>query len=215
MLKAAIPVERRPPSPARARLDFWRGLRDVLGSRAVLGVVGHAFLFNLAMDNLFVVYGVWLEEAFKLSLLAVGVGTSVIGAAELAGELLTAGMADRVGLKRAAIGGVGLCVLTYALLPFAAATAPLALAMLFVHFCFFEMSVVTILSLATELLPQSRATMVAAYYAAAGLGRVGGALLGGPVWLALGIVGTGLVSAAVTAMALAALAWGLHGWQKG
>ena len=215
MLKAAIPVERRPPSPAHARLDLWRGLRDVLGSRAVLGVVGHAFLFNLAMDNLFVVYGVWLEEAFQLSLLAVGVGTSVIGAAELAGEFLTAGMADRVGLKRAAIGGVGLCVLTYALLPFAAATAPLALGMLFVHFCFFEMSVVTILSLATELLPQSRATMVAAYYAAAGLGRVGGALLGGPVWLALGIVGTGLVSAAITAMALAALAWGLRGWQKG
>jgi predicted MFS family arabinose efflux permease len=87
--------------------------------------------------------------------------------------------------------------------------------MLFVHFCIFEMTIVTVLSLATELLPQARATMIAAYYAAAGLGRVGGALVGGPVWLAFGIVGTGAMSAAVTALALASLVWGLRGWQKG
>jgi predicted MFS family arabinose efflux permease len=166
------------------------------------------------MDNLFVVYGVWLEQAFGLSLLAVGVGTSVIGAAELAGEFITAGLADRFGLKRAGIGGAALCILTYALLPFAAATVHLALGMLFVHFCIFEMTIVTILSLATELAPQTRATMVAAYYAAAGLGRVCGALLGGPIWLALGIIGTGLTSAAVTVLALSALVWGLRGWQK-
>jgi len=61
------------------------------------------------------------------------------------------------------------------------------------------MTVVTILSLATELLPQSRTTMVATYYATAGLGRVGRALLGG-VGLAFGIVGTGVTSAAITAL---------------
>jgi predicted MFS family arabinose efflux permease len=190
-------------------------LWKVLGNRAALGVAGYAFFFNIAMDNLFVVYGVWMEEAFQLSLLAVGVGTGVIGAAELAGEFLTAALADRVGLKRAAIGGVVLCVLTYAVLPFAATTAHLALVILFVHFCIFEMTIVTILSLTTELLPQSRATMVATYYAAAGLGRVGGALIGGPVWLAFGIVGTGIASSAITTLSLASLLWGLRGWQKG
>jgi predicted MFS family arabinose efflux permease len=214
MVAAAIPAERRTPAPVRAAFDLGRSWREVLESRAARGLACYAFLFNLAIDNLFVVYGVWLEQAFGLSLLAVGVGTSVIGAAELAGEFLTAGLADRFGLKRAAIGGAALCILTYALLPFAAATVHLALGMLFVHFCIFEMTIVTILSLATELAPQTRATMVAAYYAAAGLGRVGGALLGGPIWLALGIVGTGLTSAAVTVLALAALVWGLRGWQK-
>ncbi len=214
MVTVVIPVERRASAGAPAAFDLGRIWREVLGNRAARGLACYAFLFNLAMDNLFVVYGVWLEEAFQLSLLAVGVGTSVIGAAELAGEFLTAGLADRVGLKRAAIGGVAVCVLTYAVLPFAATTVHLALAMLFVHFCIFEMTIVTILSLATELLPQARATMVAAYYAAAGLGRVGGALLGGPIWLALGIVGTGVTSAVVTALALAALVWGLRDWQK-
>jgi len=83
-----------------------------------------------------------------------------------------------------------------------------------VHFCIFEMTIVTILSLTTELLPQSRATMIATYYAAAGLGRVGGALLGGPVWLAFGIVGTGVTSAAISALSLATLLWGLRGWHN-
>jgi len=215
MMKTVIPFERPAPNKARGGLDLWRGLREVLGNRAAAGLACYAFLFNAAMDNLFVVYGVWMEDAFHLSLLAVGVGTGVIGAAELAGEFLTAGMADRIGLKRAAIGGVALCILTYGVLPFVAVTVHLALGMLFVHFCIFEATIVTILSLTTELLPASRATMVASYYAAAGLGRIGGALLGGPVWLAFGIVGIGMTSAAVTALALAALAWGLRGWQKG
>jgi MFS transporter, DHA1 family, inner membrane transport protein len=214
MVRAVTPIERAAPAGAGGGREFSSTLREVLGNRAAAGLVCYAFLFNVAMDNLFVVYGVWMEEAFHLSLLAVGVGTGVIGAAELAGEFLTAGLADRVGLKRAAVGGVAVCVLTYAILPFTAVTVHLALAMLFVHFCIFEMTIVTVLSLSTELVPQARATMVAAYYAAAGLGRVGGALLGGPVWLAFGIVGTGLISAAVTALALAALVWGLRGWKK-
>jgi predicted MFS family arabinose efflux permease len=214
MVRAVTPIARPVPAEARGGLDLMDSLQEILGNRAARGLVCYAFLFNAAMDNLFVVYGVWMEEAFHLSLLAVGVGTGVIGMAELAGEFLTAGMADRIGLKRAAVGGVALCILTYGVLPFTAVTVHLALGMLFVHFCIFEATIVTILSLATELHPASRATMVASYYAAAGLGRIGGALLGGPVWLAFGIVGTGLTSAAVTALALAALAWGLRGWQK-
>jgi predicted MFS family arabinose efflux permease len=214
MVKAATPVERPVAKERREGLRLKKRLQAIWGNRTARGLAVYAFLFNAAMDNLFVVYGVWMEDAFQLSLLAVGLGTAVIGAAELAGEFLTAGLADRFGLKRAALGGVALCVLTYALLPFAAATVHLALGMLFVHFCIFEATIVTVLSLTTEILPASRATMVAAYYAAAGLGRIGGALLGGPVWLAFGIVGIGMTSAALTALALAALAWGLSGWHR-
>jgi predicted MFS family arabinose efflux permease len=56
--------------------------------------------------------------------------------------------------------------------------------------------------------------MISAYYAAAGLGRVAGALMGGLVWLAGGIVATGLVSAAATVAALGCLWWGLSGWTE-
>ena len=46
---------------------------------------------------------------------------------------------------------------------------------------------VTSLSLCTELLPGFRATMMAGFLAAAGVGRVLGALMGGAVWQAGGI----------------------------
>jgi predicted MFS family arabinose efflux permease len=210
---ATIGLE-RPPGRSPRAAGSGGAFRDLLRSRAAAGLAGGIFCFNLAMDNLFVVYGVWLEEAFGLSLLALGLGTAVIGAAELAGEFLTAGFADRIGLKRTVLGGVAACVLTYAALPWAAVTVPLALGSLFVHFCLFEMTVVTAVSLATELLPANRATMLSAYYAAAGLGRVAGALAGGLVWLAGGIVATGLVSAAVTVAALGCLWWGLRGWAE-
>ena len=213
LLWRALPAEPRPPHAARTRFDYRRGLRELAGNPAAWGMVVYAFLKNVAMDNLFVVYGVWLETSFQLSLLAVGMGTAVIGAAELAGEFITAAVADRVGLKRLAVGGVGFCVATYAALPLVATSAGTALAVLFVLFCVFEMTIVTVISLNTELAPGARATMLSAYYAAAGLGRVVGALMGGPVWLAGGIAATALTSSAVSALALAALVWGLRGWK--
>ncbi len=182
-----------------------RGITD--GDR-VASAIGHT------SDAVAVIYGAWLEDAFQLSLLTVGLGTSVIGAGELLGESITAGLGDRLGLKRMAIGGVALCVLTYLLLPIAAQTLPMALAGLFLHFCIFEMTIVTSLSVTTELLPEARATMIAAFYAAAGTGRVAGALMGGPVWLSAGIWGTVISSAALSALALAALLWALRGWKR-
>jgi predicted MFS family arabinose efflux permease len=214
LMTALIPGEGKPPFPGRQRVTLRQLFGGIAGSRPAMSVVTYTFLFNIAMDNLFVVYGAWLEDSFNLSLLALGAGTTVIGAAELSGEFITAGLADRIGLKRVVIGGVTLCMLTYAALPFVATTVALALAALFVHFCIFETTIVTTISLTTELLPQSRATMIAAYYAAAGLGRVVGALLGGPVWLAAGIAATGLISSALSALALTVLLWGLRGLKK-
>ena len=202
-----------PGRPAREARPPGYGLsyRGLLKSRSALGLVGCAFCYHAAMDNLFVVYGVWLEDAFGLTLVAIGLGTGVIGLAELTGESLAAGFADRVGLNRATLGGVAACILTYAALPWVAVSVPLALGGLFLHFCLFEMTIVTVLAIATEILPGSRATMISAYYAAAGLGRVAGALLGGRVWLAGGLAAVTEVSALITLAAWAFLAWGLRG----
>ena len=60
-----------------------------------------------------------------------------------------------------------------------------------------------------------RATVIAGFFAAAGLGRILGAMIGGPIWQAGGILTTGLISAGITAMALVSLFWGLRGWRKG
>jgi len=59
-----------------------------------------------------------------------------------------------------------------------------------------------------------RATVIAGFFAAAGMGRIVGALIGGPIWLAGGIVATGLVSSGITVLALISLCRGLRGWRK-
>ncbi len=183
--------------------------------RPALGALGFAFFVSVANDNLFVIYGAWLEKSFQLSVAALGFGATAIGAAELLGELLTATLADRLSLKRSVIGGLSLCILSYAILPLLGRTLPLALTGLWLIFLTFEFTIVCSLSLCTELLPSNRATMMACYFAAAGAGRVVGAFLGGSVWLAGGIPATAIASTATSILGLMALLWGLHHWQRG
>ena len=183
-------------------------------NRAAMGALGFGFFISLGNDNLFVVYGAWLESAFGLSILAIGVGTSVIGGAELLGELLTAAVADRLGLVRSVMIGLVLNTVCYAALPFFGQSLPMALTGLFCVFVTLEFTIVSTLTLCTEIVPGARATMMSAFLAAAGLGRVAGALLGGPIWMTGGIEATSQVSTAAGLLALACLVFGI-GWKNG
>jgi len=188
----------------------WTGLGH---QRSIWGMIGYAFFYSAANDNLFVVFGAWLEDSFGLSIVGIGMGAGLIGAAELIGEALTASCADRIGLRRSVLLGLVLSVLSYVLLPLIAQGLLPALAGLFALFLIFEFTVVSSLSLSTELLPGSRATMMASFYAAAGMGRVLGSLLGGVVWLEGGILATGIVSAGITLLALLSMGLGVQGWR--
>ena len=194
--------------PVRSMLT-WRRLRR---ERAALGALGFGLLVSAANDNLFVVYGLWLESAFGLSVAMLGAATTVIGVAEFLGEGLTASIADRLGLRRAIVAGLILSALSYILLPLVGRTLSSALMGLFVTFLTFEFTIVTAFSLFTEILPAARATMMSSSMAAISIGRMMGALVGGTVWLAGGMLATGIVSAAVSGLALVWLVWGLRGW---
>lgn len=215
VLMVVIPKDRKNPvrCPTGGRIrDAWRRL---VTDRATLGTIGFAFFVSAANDNLFVVYGAWLEKSFSMSIVALGFGTSVIGIAELAGEGLTAAISDRLGLTRAVAIGLSLCVVSYVVLPFMSQRLPLALGGLFFIFLTYEFTIVSALSLGTELLPGMRATMMSGFLGAAGAGRVIGALMGGPIWLQGGIFTTALVSAAISILGLLCLLWGLHDWESG
>lgn len=209
LLLPRVGVVRGPASRGVSVREAWRVL---VRRRAALGVLGYSVCFTTANDTLFVVYGAWLERDFQLPLVALGSATAAIGAAELLAEALTALLADRVGLARAAVGGVALTAATYLVLPIAARTLPLALCALFAAFLAFEFTVVTALGLASEILPDSRGTMLGALGATGSAGRMLGALTGGYVWLWGGLAATGCVAAALTLLALGSLVWGLRGW---
>jgi DHA1 family inner membrane transport protein len=72
-------------------------------------------------------------------------------------------------------------------------------------FFIFEFTMVTSISLCTEILPGFRATMMSGFFATAGIGRVLGALMGGAVWQAGGILATGCISGGLTVLGLVCL----------
>jgi len=210
-----IPKEKQLPSPSDTKTwsTLFGAYKQLVTSRVALGALAYAFFVSAANDNLFVVYGAWLENRFGVGLVALGFGTSLIGVAELVGEGLTATIADRLGLRRALFWGLLLTICCYFALPLMDTTLTAALTGLALLFLSFEFTMVTSLSLGTELLPVYRATMMASFLATAGLGRVVGALMGNAVWQSGGMVATGVTSGGLTVVGMLCLMIGLKGWQ--
>jgi predicted MFS family arabinose efflux permease len=213
LLGLVIPSTRRPSPLQVGDGGFRQAWRTVRGSRTAMGALIFGFLLSMANDNLFVVYGAWLESGFQLGMAALGGVTTVIGVAELAGETLVATVSDRIGLKRAIILGLLLTIAGYLLLPFASGSLVTALAVLFFVFISFEFTVVTSFPLMTEVLPAARGTMMAGFLAVGSLGRMVGAMTGGLLWLWGGIPAVGIAAAGFTAAGLVAFLWGMRNWR--
>lgn len=192
-------------------LDFWK---QILVNRTAVGVLLFAFFIAVANDAIFVVYGTWLEDSFNLSIIALGISTSVIGIAEFAGEALTAFFSDKIGLKKSCLLGLLALVISFVLLPLADINLTAALVGLFFIFVSFEFTFVTSMSLSTELVPGSRATMMSAFYAVAGIGHMIGAILGGIAWSAGKLTGTSVLATSFSVMAVLALVWGTWSWNR-
>lgn len=209
-----IPKDPKRPHHHISPSEYLGAYSRLFSSRPALGALGYVFFVSAANDNLFVVYGAWLEKSFGLGIVALGLGTSLIGAAELAGEGFTAAISDRFGLKHALVAGLSLSVLSYFGLPFLETSLAAALTGLAVIFFIYEFTLVTSLSLCTEMLPGFRATMMSGFFATAGIGRVIGALMGGAVWQTGGILATGCISGILTFFGLLCLMHGLKGWDQ-
>ena len=208
-----IPANEQKSISAQKTSVYISTISRLVKQRTPLGAMGFVLLLNAANDNLFVVYGAWLEKSFHLGIVALGLATTIIGAAELLGEMITAFLGDRIGLPRLIAMGTMVSAVCYIALPAIGINLSLALGGLFFVFFAFEVAIVTSISLCTELLPEARATMMAGFHASAGLGRVIGALIGGPIWIAGGIYATGIVSGVMTGLALVILMWGIRGWK--
>ena len=73
-----------------------------------------------------------------------------------------------------------------------------------------EFTFVTALSMATEILPDQRATMMSGLLAVAGIGRMAGAITGGFIWVSHGAMAVALLSTLLCGLAAMALASGLR-----
>jgi predicted MFS family arabinose efflux permease len=203
-----LPPETRGRGSLSGHSDIGRAWKRLFRHREAQAMLTVAFLVSMANDGIFVIYGAWLEQQFHLNVAQLGLGTSVIGIAELGGEFMTVGLADRMGKKRALATGIGLSIAGYLILPWTDAALPLALAGLFALFVAVEFTFVTALSMATEILPDQRATMMSGMLAVAGLGRMAGAVAGGLLWVSQGTMAVALTSALLCALAGLSMACG-------
>jgi predicted MFS family arabinose efflux permease len=166
----------------------------------------YIMLVMTANEILLIVYGSWMESAFQLDLAGLGLATTVIGAAEVIGEITTGFAVDRFGKRPVVILFGLMTALVYFLIPLVSLSLTAALASLFVLFFCFEMTVVGGVPLMTELIPTARSVVLSVVLAAAGLGRALGALIGPVIWDRVGFQALGVVTAVIMALAVLVLA---------
>ncbi len=197
----SLPADRPAES---SRPSLLASFNSILVRRSAVATLGVSLLMAAGNEVISIVYGLWFEEDFALSVAALGAASAVIGLAELSGEGLVAGFADRIGKKRSVAIGLLLTALASLALPVLGRTLPGALLAVFALYLAFEFTIVSSLPLMTEQTPRARSTLMATNIAAFSLGRSLGALAGGPLF-AVGLVANGVVSAILNLLALGLL----------
>lgn len=205
-----MPKDKKRTKPSETKTSLMTNWETIIKNRKVLGILSFVFFMSLANDNLFVIYGAWLEQSYNLSLAAIGFGTILIGLSEILGEGCTVFFSDRIGLKKSIIIGVSLCTGAYFLLPVLNIGLAYVMAGLFLIFFTFEFTIVTSMSLTTELVPELRASTMSAFFAIAGIGRVAGAFSGGIIWSNFGLLPICLISGFCTFFALISILIGFY-----
>lgn len=165
------------PAPLANRPGFWKNLRTVFTYPPAIAALAMAALYTAANETVTLIYGVWVEQAFNLSIASLSVTALAIGISELGGETLVTIFTDKIGKRKAlAIGIIGNCLATLALSIFGRWLIG-AVISLVLFYLTFEFTVVSGIPLMTEILPSARATMLASHMAILAIGRVMGDLV--------------------------------------
>ena len=163
--------------PAAEKPKVWQNFRRVFSYPPALAGLGVGLLSTVANETVNLVFGVWLEGAFGLKILALGGTAAVIGVAELGGETLVGTLVDRLGKVRAvSIGLITNCVVS-AFFPLVGDNLIAAVVVLFLFYITFEFTLVSSIPMMTEILPSARATMMAFNVTVLSLGRAVGVLV--------------------------------------
>ncbi|MCP4427175.1 MAG: MFS transporter [Chloroflexi bacterium] len=206
----AAVVLRRTLPPATSRRQQTADLREIWRVVRRHPVIWAAAAFTtLAMaanENLFIVYGDWMETSFGLALTSLGLASGVIGGAEMSGEIFVGWAVDRFGKRPIIIAGGLLNAAVFAAIPFISVTLTSALATLFVLFFTYEITVVGSVPLLTEIVPHDRGVVMSINVAAFALGRALGALIGPFIASRAGFMGNGLTAAGLMLAAVFILA---------
>jgi predicted MFS family arabinose efflux permease len=161
-----------------------------------------SLLLILATENVYIVYGAWLESQFGLTLTALGIFSAVISLAELSAEGVSARWVDRIGKRRAVIYGILLNSIAYLLLPWLAGSLTGAFLGIFFIYVTFDFSIVSLFPLLSELAPKARGALMSLNVAAMAVGRLISSLSAVRLWTAGGLTANTMFSALAVTLAL-------------
>lgn len=183
MIYLVVPLDSAKSHPSSLKSN----LRHIISHPSALAGISVGMLITASNETISIVYGAWMEQAFQISVAALGAASTVIGLAELSGEGFVAWLADRIG-KRNSVGiGIVVNILACILLPQTSQNLVGALVGLFFFYLSFEFAIVSSIPVMTELVPKARATAMSALFAGFAAGRGIGALVG-PLLFGYGLI---------------------------
>jgi len=203
-----LPRAKQPADHKPRSLNPLVGWRVLFRPHASAGRAALLYSLTLVAANelFFINYGLWMQDRFDLELVALGTVTIVVAVAEMVGEFVVIGLADRLGKRRLALFGALGAAVSYAVLPQLAYSLPIALVGLFFMFLCVETAIVASFPLFTEVLPTARTILMSANAGSHSLGRMVGAALGGAIFAATGdFVLIGTIALVVGAIAFLAM----------
>lgn len=186
-----------PATPRAARHERqpipWGELRSL----SLASMIAFMTLMMFSLDLYSVSQGAWLKAGFAATEGMLGVAVGVAGVAELCGSVTVALLVDRIGKKRAVLGGYCCAALALAALPLTAGSWGLLLVVLFLFFLAEEFAIVASFPLASGIVPAARGTALSLMIMIMSAGRAAGASLSPLVWDQIGAIGITLIGAAV------------------
>ena len=180
--EARVPHESRSTTPQRITGNSWL-------------VVFTMFCIMCSAQNLFVTFGAWLEDEFQFGAARLAVAGFSLGLVELVASVSSSRQTDKWGKERSIAlgallvipGGIFLCLGSKSLI--------IGLIGVFIYFLGFEFSVVSLLPLATSLVPNSPGTGLGWVLGAGTLGRAVMAIVATHLFESFGVKGPALMGA--------------------
>ena len=159
-------------------------------------------LLGVGHSMILVTFSAWLEDTHGVSIGELGLTAFVIGTAELAGSASAAAFSDRTGLRRSLVGGLSVAAIASVVMPVGDTSFLAALATMALYFLVVEFTIVVLLSLFTELTPDTRATAMGIAFAAFAIGHAVGAVVGTQMYERVGMTENLVLMGAVFALAV-------------
>ena len=175
-------------------VQIQNGIWQVFKSRNAIAGVLMILFFCAAHEVVNLVFGVWMEDTYGLSINELGLASTAIGLAELISVALISWLITRVGAKSSV--GIGLVAssITAISIPLLGSTGVWGAEIgLFLFNLAFQMPFIAYAPLLSEVLPTAKASLLGTTFAAVGIGRMFGALIA-PYIFAEGFVYNAIIS---------------------